>query len=164
MCLIRWWTFLSHRSTVVCSQMMSASLTVSAVPTSFLRSHTCVIFFPRQAEESILPPSLRCSVLCSTCSLMSSRLCHHLLMSLSLLGFLPHPSPLPLWWYHYISILLCLEKYAFVVTFPFRGDSLLAHGTRWSVGGPAVLAALLLSLCLFEPFRLTSTLHLTHSD
>lgn len=78
-------------------------------------------------------------------------------MSLSLLGFLPHPSPLPSWWYHYMSILLCLEKYAFAKTFPFCGDSLLTHGTRWSVGGPAVLAAH--SFCLAIYSNLFVSLH-----
>lgn len=129
-------------------QMMSASLPVTAAPTSSL----CVMFshlhyFLFLSCEGVHSPSLRCSVLCSTGSLLPPHLCHHLclLPSVSCSSWLPSSSFSPpfrrvsLHIYIIMPWKICL--FACALTFPFYGDSLLACGTGWSVGWPAVLAA-----------------------
>lgn len=127
-------------------QMMSVQLPVTAAPTSSL----CIMFphlryFLFLSCEGVHSPCLRCSVLCSTRSLLSPHLCHHLSLLPSVLQQLPSSSlspPFRIVSLHIYIIMpwkICL--FACMLTFPFYGDSLLACGTGWSVGWPAVLAA-----------------------
>lgn len=155
---------------LLCSQMMSASLTVNAAPTSSLCSHTCVIFFPRQAKESILPPSLPPSdvrffvVHVASCLPVSVTIC--LSADVSVSSWLPSSSftpPFMMVSLHIYIIMpwkICVcDNISILWRLPVGTlDTLIS----WWASCPG--SSLLLSLYLFKPFRLTSTPHLTHSD
>lgn len=156
--------------TVVCSQMMSASLAVSAALTSSFCIHACVIFFPRQAKESILPPSLPPSnvqffvVHVASCLPVSVTIC--LSADVSVSSWLPSSSFTPPFMMVSLHIYIIMpwkicdcDNISILWRLPVgTWDTLIS----WWASCPG--SFLLLSLYLFEPFHLTSTLHLTHSD
>lgn len=142
------------------------SFTRCQCSSQFIFLYPCLCYFLSPSSKGVhsppLPPSIQCSVLCSTCGLLSSCLCHHLsvgwCLCLLLASFLIlHPSLHDgiTTYLHYYA----LKNMRFVITFPFCGDSLLARGTRWSVGGPAVLAAF--SFCLSIYLNLSISLPLS---
>lgn len=113
-----------------------------------------------------IPPSLPCSVLCSTCSFLSSCLCHHLFICWCLCLFL-HPSSSFTPSFMMVSLhIYIIMPWKICVSSPISILWRLPDGTwdtiSWRASCPG--SSLLLSLYLFKPFRLTSTLHLTHLD
>lgn len=142
----------------VCDRMIDVpmsqrSAVVSPDDVSFTPCHCCSYFiFMRYVPTLTLfsvpvmrrnPFSLSCLVLCSTGSRMSPHLCHHLSGSCS--SWLPSSSFSPPFRIVSLHIYIIMPRkiclFACALTFPFYGDSLLACGTGWSVGRPAVLAA-----------------------
>lgn len=145
---------------------MSASLTVSAAPTLSLCSHTCVIFFPHQAEKPILPSSDVCFFVVHVASCLPLYVTICLSADVSVSSWLSSSSLTPpfmmvsLHIYIIMPWKICVcDNISILWRLPVdTWDTLIS----WRASCPG--SSLLLSLCLFKPFHLTSTLHLTHSD
>lgn len=151
-------------------QMMSFSLPVTAAPTS----SSCVMFshlryFLFLSCEGVHSASLRCSVLCSTGSLLSPHLCHHLSVSCrlcllqqlaSFLILLPtlQDSVATYLYYYALKNMVC-ANISILWRLPVgMWDRLIS----WLASCPG--SSLLLCLYLFQPLHLISFPHLRHSD